>query len=75
MTLDKTGLQDPKNTEDNREILAQIILNDMSIKRLRELVKEQLIVSYKISGRAFLKEYWQYFEETEGHCPFRLNSD
>ena len=75
MILDKDKFKEPKNTEENREILADIILNDMSTKELRERVREQLIKSYQISGRAFLKEYWDYFAETYGHCPFGLNGD
>jgi len=75
MTINKSKLKEPSNSEDNREILADIILNDMSIKELRERVKQQLMSTYKVSNRAFLKEYWDYFEETYGHCPFRINSD
>ena len=75
MTINKSMLKEPKNTEDNREILAETILNDMSTKDMRERVKEQLISMYKVSNRTFLREYWNYFEETYGHCPFQLNSD
>jgi hypothetical protein len=75
MTINKSKLKEPKNTEDNREILAETILNDMSTKDMRERVKEQLLSMYKVSNRTFLKEYWNYFEETYGHCPFQLNSD
>ena len=75
MAIDKNKLKEPKNTEKNREILANIILIDMSTKELRRRVKDQLINSYKISGRAFLKEYWDYYKETYGHCPFGLNGD
>ena len=75
MTFDKSKFKEPKNTEENREILADIILHDMSTKEMRARVKEQLMKSYQISSRAFLKEYWDYFAETWGHCPFGLNSD
>jgi RNA polymerase-binding transcription factor DksA len=75
MAIDKSKLKEPANTEDNREILAETILNDMSTKEKRERIKEQLISSYRNSNRSFLKEYWDYYEETYGHCPFRLNSD
>ena len=75
MSIDKSKLKEPKNTEDNREILAETILNDMSTKEMRERVKEQLISSYKISQHRFSKAYWDYFEETYGHCPFGLNGD
>ena len=74
MTLDKSKLNEPRNTEENREILAEIILNDMATRDMRERIKEQLMKSYKISSRAFLKEYWDYFAETYGHCPFGLNN-
>jgi hypothetical protein len=47
----------------------------MPIKELRERVKEQLINSYKASRGNFLREYYKYFEETHGHCPFTINSD
>jgi len=75
MSIDKSKLKIPRNTEDNREILADMMLHDMPIKELRRRVKEQLMLSYKRSTQDFLKEYWQYFEETYGHCPFGINSD
>jgi len=67
--------EDPKNIEKHREKLAEIIINDLSITELRQRLKEQLMNSYKISPRRFLREYWKYFEETGGHCPFGINSD
>ena len=75
MSIDKSKLKEPRNTEDHREILAEMILHDMSIKELRRRMKEQLMISYKRSSQDFLKEYWRYFEETFGHCPFGINSD
>jgi len=75
MTIDKSKLKEPSNSEENRETLAETILNDMSIKEMRERVRQQLLSTYKVSNRAFLKEYWDYFEETYGHCPFGINSD
>jgi len=68
-------IKDPPCTEENREILADILVNDMSVRDLREAVKLQFVSSYKISKRAFLKDYKQYFRETHGHCPFGINSD
>ena len=75
MSFDKSKFKEPSNTEENREKLAQTIVGDMSIKELRERITEELINSYKISNRGFLKEYWKYFQETYGHCPFGINSD
>ena len=75
MTIDKSKLKEPSNSEENREILAETILNDMSTKEMRERVRQQLLSTYKVSNRTFLKEYWDYFEETCGHCPFGINSD
>ena len=75
MTIDKTKLKEPRNTEENRETLADIVANDMSVKEMRQKIRDQLIISYKISNRDFLKSYWRYFEETYGHCPFGINGD
>ena len=75
MTIDKSKLKVPNNSEENRETLAETILRDMPIRELRERVRQQLLSTYKVSNRAFLKEYWDYFEETYGHCPFGINSD
>jgi hypothetical protein len=71
----KVKHREPPNTEENRDILAETLVKDLSIKELREAVKLQLLSSYKISKRVFLKDYWQYFEETCGHCPFDINND
>tara|TARA_B100001123_G_C14631127_1_gene757823 strand:+ start:399 stop:605 length:207 start_codon:yes stop_codon:yes gene_type:complete len=68
-------MKDPPSTEENREALAEILVNDMSIQELREAVKLQFMSSYKISKRTFLKDYRNYFKETYGHCPFGINSD
>ncbi len=65
--------KDPSNSEENREIMVEIILNDMSTKEMRERVKTQLLGVWKNSNRAFLNAYWDYFEETYGHCPFDIN--
>jgi len=75
MTINKSKLKVPNNSEENREVLAETILRDMPIRELRERVRQQLLSTYKVSNRAFLKEYWDYFEETYGHCPFGINSD
>jgi hypothetical protein len=75
MPIDKTKLQEPKNTEGNREILAETILRDMSTKQMREYVKERFMASFKTSSRHFSSEYWRYYEETHGHCPFGLNGN
>jgi len=56
-------------------ILAKIIVNDMSLKDLRRSVQESLVNTYKNSKSTFLQEYWNYFEETAGHCPFQINSE
>jgi len=68
-------IKDPPCTEENREILADTLVNDMSVKDLREAVKLQFLSAYKISKRVFIKDYRQYYEETCGHCPFGINSD
>ena len=68
-------LKVPSNIAEHREKLAEIIVNDMSVKELRERTKKYLINSYKNSKSTFLSEYWDYFEETYGHCPFQLNSE
>jgi hypothetical protein len=73
MNRSNPNFKDPKNNEDNREILVEIILNDMSIKEMRQNIKENLTGAWKISNRAFLNAYWDYFEETYGHCPFDIN--
>ncbi len=75
MKVDKSKLKEPLNTEENREKLADIILRDMSTKEMRKRVRAQLISSYKTSKYNFLKEYWQYYEETWGHCPLGVNGD
>ena len=75
MNVDKSKLKEPPNTEENREKLAEIIVHDMSIKEMKERIRSQLINEYKASKRAFLKEYWTYYEETWGHCPFGVNGD
>jgi len=67
--------KEPPNTEKNRQVLASILLNDMPLKEMQRRVKEQIINSYKGSTRKFLGDYWDYFEETGGHCPFGINSD
>jgi len=68
-------LKDPPNTPENHETLANIFVNDLSKNDLKEIVKMQFLSTYKISKRSFLKDYYRYFEETGGHCPFRINSD
>jgi len=75
MTVDKVKLKEPKNTEKHRERLAEIIVNDMTYKEIRQRVKDQLMDSYRVSTRHFLKEYWNYLDETYGHCPFGINGD
>ena len=75
MPIDKSKLRKPDNMKENRERLAEIIANDLSISELRQKVKEQLIQSYKMSTVSFLSAYWNYFEETGGHCPFGINGD
>ncbi len=72
---DKSKLERPENTEEHREILAEIIINDTPIKVLRQRMKDHLVNSYRISTRQFHKEYWNYFEETGGHCPFQINGE
>jgi len=74
MEINKSKLGKPDNTKENRERLAETIVNDLSTKELRQRVKVQLIQLYKVSTVNFLKEYWTYFEETGGHCPFNINS-
>ena len=73
MSRNNPKFKDPKNTEDNREILVEILLNDMSTKEMRQRTKESLTDAWKTSSRAFLNAYWDYFEETYGHCPFDIN--
>ena len=73
--FDKRQLKEPKNTEENREALAKIIIHDMTIKEIRERIKENLMGTYKASNLRFLKEYWKYYEESYGHCPFGVNGD
>jgi hypothetical protein len=68
-------MTDPPATEENREILADTLVNDMSVKELREAVKLQLLSSYKISKRTFLRDYKDYYKDTYGHCPFGINGD
>ena len=75
MPIDKTKLKEPLSTEENREKLANIILHDMSTRDLRAYVKSHLINRYKLSKTNFLKDYWQYYEETYGHCPLGVNGD
>jgi hypothetical protein len=75
MSIDKTKLKEPPNTEDNREILADTILNDMSTREIKEFVKGELMRTYRNSKTTFSRTYWNYYEETYGHCPFRINSD
>ena len=75
MQVDKSKLKEPPSTEENREKLADIIINDMSIKDVREYVKNHLTNRYKLSKSNFLKDYWQYYEETYGHCPLGVNGD
>tara|TARA_R110000824_G_scaffold117815_2_gene269844 strand:+ start:511 stop:738 length:228 start_codon:yes stop_codon:yes gene_type:complete len=71
--VDKTKLKVPLNTEENREKLADIIMHDMSTRDIQEYVKDRLISRYKLSKTNFLKDYWQYYEETYGHCPLGVN--
>jgi len=73
-TEKKDKLAIPKNTMDNREIMARTIVRDISVRDLREIVIESLMQKYNTSSRKFLEDYWEYFEETGGHCPFELNS-
>jgi len=73
--LDKSKLEVPENTEEHREVLAEIIMKDTPLKVLRQRMKDQLINSYRISTRQFHREYWKYFDETGGHCPFQINSE
>jgi hypothetical protein len=75
MQVDKTKLKEPPNTEENREKLADIIMHDMSTRDIQEYVRNQLIARYKVSKQMFLKAYWQYYEETYGHCPLGVNGD
>ena len=75
MAYKKRKDTDPSNSEEHREILAKIILHDMSTKQLKEKVLEQIINSYKVSQVKFLNDYWEYFDETDGHCPFGINGD
>jgi hypothetical protein len=75
MSIDKSKLKEPPNTKENREKLADTILYDMPIIEIRARVKNQLVHSYKVSTRTFLKEYWKYYEETWGHCPLGMNND
>ena len=75
MRTDKSKLKRPKNSEENRETLAKTLVNDMSVREVRERVKEALIKAYKTSDLNFLNDYWDYYEETYGHCPLGLNDD
>ena len=75
MPTDKSKLERPRNNEENREILANVLVNDMSVRDVRRKVKEVLIKAYKASDVNFLKDYWEYYDETYGHCPFGLNDD
>lgn len=75
MAIDKSKLKEPISTEENRELFAELLVNDMSTKEIRERVKEDIMKSFRNSRTTFLREYWKYYEETYGHCPFRLNSD
>tara|TARA_R110000824_G_scaffold41357_2_gene123073 strand:+ start:715 stop:942 length:228 start_codon:yes stop_codon:yes gene_type:complete len=75
MKVDKTKLKEPLNTEENREKLADIITHDMSTRDIQEYMRSQLITRYKVSKQVFLKAYWQYYEETYGHCPLGVNGD
>ena len=75
MSIDKSKLDKPSNIEEHRKRLAEIIVNDLSTTEIRQKFKEQLIHSYKVSTVSFLRDYWTYFEETAGHCPFGINSD
>jgi hypothetical protein len=68
-------IKDPPSTEENREILAEIFVKDMSVKELRATVLLQVLSSYKLSKNLFIKDYRKYFEETGGHCPFGVNGD
>jgi len=74
MTTDNT-LKDPSNIKAYRETLAEIIVNDMPTEELRRRTKEHLVSMYKNSKSYFLREYWDYFEETGGHCPFQINGE
>jgi hypothetical protein len=73
--IDKTKLREPSNTEENREKLASIIMHDMPTREIREYVRNHLINKYRMSKANFLKDYWQYYEETYGHCPLGVNGD
>jgi len=75
MAIDKSKLKEPSNTEENRALFAELLVNDMSIRDIRERVKEDIMKSFRNSRTTFLREYWKYYEETYGHCPFRLNND
>ena len=75
MKVDKSKLKEPLNTEENREILVETLLNDMSTKEMREHIRNEFLKTFRTSRTTFLKEYWKYYEETYGHCPFGLNSD
>jgi len=75
VAIDKSKLKEPISTEENRELFAELLVNDMSTKEIRERVKEDIMKSFRNSRTTFLREYWKYYEETYGHCPFRLNSD
>ena len=68
-------IKDPPDTEENREILAETLVNDMSVKELRETVRLQFLSAYRISKRAFLRDYKRYYEETHGHCPLGVNNN
>ena len=75
LVKDKNKPKDPKNTEENRELFVEIILNDMSSKEIREVVRSGILDRWRYSTKEFLKEYWDYYKETHGHCPFQINSD
>tara|TARA_R110000824_G_scaffold8737_5_gene39702 strand:- start:13767 stop:13994 length:228 start_codon:yes stop_codon:yes gene_type:complete len=75
MKANKSKLKEPVNTEENRERLVDILLNDMSTQDMREVVRKQLLSKFKVSKSIFLSEYWKYYEETYGHCPFGLNEE
>ena len=64
----------PVNDKENREILANILVKDISIPELKERVLNQLLYAYTHTAQ-FIEDYNVYFEETGGHCPFGINGE
>jgi hypothetical protein len=68
-------LNKPHNSAKHRDILAETLINDMSVKALRAEVKKYLVAKFTRSDVNFHEAYFNYFKESYGHCPFGLNSD